>query len=183
MAAKTLRFYHLILSVLAILAYIYTHPRDLHAWLGYAVVAAIVFRFAWSMRDDPWFRLSRLKPSFEGLNFKNALAHPGTGKLITLIVFVSLIGAAATGVALDKGRTLGFADRPALQSEEVRPAGEATPRRERREQHERRHQPSALKEAHEVFANIFIVFAVLHMVHMFAYRRPMAKFMLFLKKK
>lgn len=171
--ARAIRVYHAFLAALALTAYFLTHPRYVHAFVGYAVTAIIVFRALWSLKRDPLLSFSRFIPSFQGMTAKNFLNHPATGRTITLIVFLSLIGACATGIAMDKGRALGLGlERPVAAAQNP---GEQGPHR--------RHERSELAEAHEFFANIFITFAVLHLAHGLAFRRLMAKFMLFMDKK
>ncbi|MDD4616052.1 MAG: cytochrome b/b6 domain-containing protein [Alphaproteobacteria bacterium] len=172
----SIRAYHIVLALLALAAYFSDDLRRIHAWLGYAVSAIIVFRLLWSFQGDPQLKLSCFIPCFKGIGIKNFLAHPATGKVLTLGVLLSLTGAAATGIALDKGRTLGLGQPASIQRE-----AEGEPVRER--QRERRHhERSAMREAHKIFADIFIVFVALHIAHMIAYRRPMAKWMFFLKR-
>lgn len=158
---KSLRAYHLALAVLALAAYFSDDLRRVHAYIGYAVGLIILFRLAWSLKPEPLLKLSRFIPSFKNIDGKNILRHPATGKVILLILTISLLGTVATGVALDKGRALGI--------------GES-----RGEHRKFQREKSFTKEAHELFANTFIVFVVLHGVHLFAYRRRMAKFMLYL---
>ncbi len=171
--ARAIRVYHAFLASLALAAYFITDARHIHALIGYAVTAIIVFRALWAFKNDPRLSLKRFIPSFRGMTVQNAKNHPAIGRTIILITMLSLIGACATGLAMDQGRAIGLGDeRPAASEFQ---AAAATPHR--------RHGSRALHEAHEIFANIFITFAILHLAHGLAFRRPMAKFMLFLNKK
>ncbi len=177
---EQIRIYHLVLAVLALLAYFSDDLRRIHAYLGYAVSAVIVFRLLWSLKGDPQLSLSGLLPSFEDAHVKNVLAHPAVSKTITLGVYLSLIGAAASGIAIDRGRTFGLGEKQATHFEA--PVTSEPPTRE--QNRERRHrEKSAIYEAHEFFANIFLIFAVLHIAHSLAFRRKLSQYMFFLKRR
>jgi cytochrome b len=174
---KALRLYHAVLAILTILAYFSDDLRRIHAYLGYAVSAVIVFRLLWSLKGEA-LSLKRLLPSFEGFTFRNALAHPALGKMLTLTVFLSLSGASITGIALDKGRAFTPSPPPQHRPEirlEQGTQNESQPR-------ERHRKKSPMRKAHAVFADIFLLAVILHIAHMFAFRRSFAKYMCFVQK-
>lgn len=178
-----LRMYHAILAAGAILAYVSGEWGIIHSYIGYGLTAVILFRLLWTLRGEPQFKLSNFVPSFKYFTIKNFLANSAISTLIVLGLSVSLIGTIATGIALDRGRALGLEEKPAAMeiaaNGEQQPSGEND--RERRREHRR--EKSSMREAHETFADIFLLFAILHAAHMFKFQRPMTKFMLFMNKK
>lgn len=86
-----IRIYHAVLAVLAILAYLTGDDDSIHAWLGYAVAAVIVFRLLWALTGNPHVGLMRFYPKFEGLNLSNAFTHHAITKTFMLGIAVSLL--------------------------------------------------------------------------------------------
>ncbi|MFA5040178.1 MAG: cytochrome b/b6 domain-containing protein [Bdellovibrionales bacterium] len=170
-----MRIPHAILAILALAAYFSDDQRHLHAIVGYAVTAALFLQAFWAFKINPYISLSRFIPSFAGMKANTFLKHPATGRVITIVVFLSLVGACITGIAMDKGRIFGLGPERQVQQGLTFEEYQRGPRPHR--------QRSAMSEAHEIFADIFIVFAVLHLTHSLAFRRPMAKFMFFLDKR
>ncbi|MBN8530475.1 MAG: hypothetical protein J0L97_01245, partial [Alphaproteobacteria bacterium] len=93
-----IRVYHATLAVLAMLAYVTGDDDAIHAWLGYAVAAVIVFRLVWALTGNPQVGLMRFYPSFEGLNLSNAFTHPAITKTFMLGIAVSLLSVTTTGL-------------------------------------------------------------------------------------
>lgn len=101
----------------------------MHAWLGYGVAGVIALRLMAALTGRVagiWtLGLQRLYPRFDGLRFDNALSHPAVSRVFIAAIAATLIGATVTGIALDRGRTLGLAAEavvaPAM-ADEGRPA-------------------------------------------------------------
>jgi cytochrome b561 len=93
-------------------------------------------------------------------------------RVLIAAIAATVIGATATGIALDRGRTLGLAAdvvlAPAMADEG------------RRERPPRSLAQRALKEAHEVLANLTLLIVGAHVGYLLLFRRPLARFMLFL---
>lgn len=173
-----LRGYHLALAVSAIAAYTTGEIGPFHSYIGYAVAAAIVLRLLLSLSKDKQLGFARFKPSFKNLKKANLSTHPAVSRVIILVLAISLIGATATGIAMDKGRSLGIG----ITSVSPDPNSNQT-ENSHNERMRKRIRNHSLKEAHEFFANIFILFALLHIAYLLKFRLPLAKYMLFLPQK
>ena len=162
--------------MLALLAYATEDFHALHAWLGYGVAAVVVLRLfaALTGRIAGIFTLGlqRFYPHFAGLRFDNVLSHPAVSRVLIATIALTLIGATATGIALDRGRTLGLAAQ-AVSAPAMADEG-------RRERPKRSPAERALKEAHEVLANLMLLSVGAHVGYLLLFRRPLARFMLFL---
>lgn len=143
----------------------------IHAWLGYGVAAVIIFRLLWALVGARQVGLMRFYPSFAGLNLNNAFTHPAISKCLLLGIALSLIAVTGTGISLDRGRAVGFANAGVI-SEAVA------------DDHERgrhgRDEEGLLSEAHEFFANLMLLFVGMHVTYLFLFKRPLAKYMLFM---
>ncbi len=173
---KFIRGYHAALAILAVLAFVTGELGLIHAWLGYGVAVVIMLRLLAATGVVVGARqlgLQRFYPHFDGLRFDNAISHPAVSRVIIAVIAVSLIGATATGIAMDRGRAIGLAGvivaSPALADSEARAV------RPRRSQAER-----ALKEAHELLANLMLLAVGGHVAYLLLFRRPLARFMLFI---
>lgn len=169
---QRIRAYHATLAVLAVAAYLSAEWDVVHALLGYAVAAILVLRLVAGLSGMPQLGLSRFYPQFEGLRLDNALAHPAISRALLMGIALSLAGVSLTGVALDGGRTLGVAAiaQPALADEHGSGGGEDD-------------EGGVIGEAHEFFANALVLFVLAHVAYLFAFKRPLARFMLFLDRK
>lgn len=173
---QLIRALHAALAVLAGLAYVTGEWGAVHAWLGYGLAAVVLLRLlaALTGRIAGIFTLGlqRFYPHFAGLRFDNALSHPAVSRVLIAGIALSLIGATATGIAMDRGRTLGLAAdaivAPAMADEG---RGNRPPRSL---------AEKALKEAHEVLANLMLLTVGAHVGYLLLFRRPLARFMLFL---
>lgn len=176
-----IRVLHAALAVLAVLAYVTEDWGRVHAWLGYGVAIVIVLRLlaAGTGRIAGIFSLGlqRFYPHFAGLRFDNALSHPAVSRVLIAAIAVTVIGATATGIALDRGRALGLAPSTLASSSLVAPAQAEEGRRLRPQ---RSPVDRMLKEAHEVLANLMLLSVGAHVGYLLLFRRPLARFMLFL---
>ncbi len=171
-----IRIYHVILAVFAILAYLTGDDDSIHAWLGYAVATVVIFRLLWALTGNPHVGLMRFYPKFEGLKLSNVFAHPAITKTFMLGIAISLLSVAATGIFMDQGKSIGFADVELITAAF---AGDDN-------RHGRKVEVfmgEALEETHEFFGNLLLVFVVLHVSYLLLFKRPLAKFMLFIPKK
>jgi cytochrome b len=170
---QRLRIYHATLAILAILAYLTGEKFTLlHAWLGYGVVIVISLRLLWALSGERQFGLMRFYPSFEGLKLDNAFTHPSISKSLMLGIALSLILATVTGIALDKGASIGLANTEIIANANAY-ADDDEPKESKGFLSE------ALEESHELFANLMLLFVGLHVTYIAFFKFPLAKFMLF----
>lgn len=173
---QLIRALHAALAALAGLAYVTGEWGAVHAWLGYGVAAVVLLRLVTALSGriaGIWtLGLQRFYPHFAGLHFDNVLSHPAVSRVLIAAIAVSVIGATATGIAMDGGRTLGLAAdvivAPAMADEARQDRPKRTP------------AEKALKEAHEVLANLMLLTVGAHVGYLLLFRRPLARFMLFL---
>jgi cytochrome b len=118
--------------------------------------------------------LMRFYPSFEGLNLDNAMTHPAISKSLLFGIALSLLAATGTGIALDQGNALGFAKTELVAGAYADDNGLG------RRGHE---EEGLLSEAHELFANLMLLFVGMHVTYLFWFKRPLAKYMLFVANK
>ncbi|MFZ4762219.1 MAG: cytochrome b/b6 domain-containing protein [Alphaproteobacteria bacterium] len=171
-----IRIYHAVLAVFALLSYITGEMGLIHAWLGYGVAMIIMLRIFWSLNGAQQLGLARFYPAFAGMNNQNFWQHPAISRILLLGIALSLTGATITGIAMDKGKTIGlvnnngglvqtaFAEDAYQQAEE----GET--------------EESMTSEWHELLANIMLAFVGMHVGYLVLCKRPLAKFMLFMRK-
>ena len=169
-----IRIYHATLATLAILAYLTGELGLVHAWLGYGVAIVIALRLLWTLSGERQVGLMRFYPSFEGLKANNMLTHPAISKTLMLGIALSLIAVTGTGIAIDKGKSVGLANAQmvsaAYADDDEREGG-----------HEK--EEGFLTETHELFANLLLLFVGMHVTYILLFKFPLAKFMLFVPKK
>jgi len=175
-----IRLFHAALAALVLLAYATGDDDSVHCWLGYAVVFLVVVRIAWGLTGVPQLGLMKYYPHFEGLRLDNAMTHPAISRSLLLAIALSIITTAATGIAMDRGRTLGFAPAAVSVATSTSQADEALRGRLARER--KRHHPKWLEEVHEVVANLVLVIVGCHVTYLLIWKRPLALFMLFVVK-
>lgn len=179
-----LRVYHALLASLVVVAYISGDLEPAHNWIGYAVALVIVARLMWAATGVPQLGLARFYPKFEGLKLGTAMTHPAISRALLLGIAACLIGATVTGVAMDRGRAIGIAS----ARDELTAASPAKPRAEPtklavREEHEAEGDDEGLmSEAHEFLANLLVGFVGLHVGYLLLFKRPLARFMLFIDR-
>lgn len=184
------RLYHATLAVLAILAYLTGEIDPVHAWLGYGVAVVIVLRLLWAIGGERQAGLMRFYPNFDGLKLDSAMTHPAISRTLMLGIGLSLLTVTGTGIAMDRGRSVGLA--PA-GIERQGTAAENSDRRTDRttyrhdDDHENDHEDddddSALSEVHEFAGNLLLLFVGLHVTYLLVFKRPLARFMLFLPRR
>jgi cytochrome b len=186
---QRLRTYHALLATLVVLAFVSREAGLAHAWLGYGVAGVIALRLVLALTGQPQLGLSRFYPRFENLQLGTALTHPAIRRTLLLAIAVCLAAAVGTGVAMDGGRALGLASTsPAVAAASVqsapRPATfrgeEAGEEREEAGEAAGEQEGGPMGEAHEVFANLLIALVVAHVSYLLLFKRPLARFMLFL---
>lgn len=172
---QKIRTYHAILAVLSLLAYITGELGIIHSWLGYGVAMVIAFRLLWALSGNPHVGLMRFYPSFEGLNLTNIFTHPSITKIFMLGIALNLIATTATGITIDKGKSIGLANT------EIVVTAYADNDRGHHKKSESFYE-EALEEVHEFFANFLLLFVGMHVSYLLLFKFPLAKFMLFLNK-
>lgn len=167
-----IRIYHATLGILSMLAYLTGDFGLVHSWFGYGVAAVIAFRLLWALTGNPHVGLMRFYPSFAGLNLPNAFTHPAITKTLILGIALSLTAATATGIAMDNGKSIGLADAAFVSAAYA-------------DDHDKDKgfMGEALEETHEFFANLLLLFVGMHVSYLFLFKRPLAKFMLFVQTK
>ena len=178
------RLYHATLASLAILAYLTGEVFPAHAWLGYGVAFIIAARLAWAIGGERQFGLTRFYPDFSGLKLKGAATHPAISRTLMLGIALTLVTATGTGIAMDRGRSL-----PSMSSDLVAAPANAEKQTEtiRARNHdddddEGEDDEGRLSEVHELSANLLLLFVGLHVAYLILFKRPLAKFMLFLPR-
>lgn len=176
-AMHRLRLYHAILAVLVLAAYLTGELGLIHAWLGYAVAAIIALRLAAALLGVRQLGLMRFYPDFEALRLDRRVTHPAISHTLLLGIALSLIGATATGIAMDRGAALGVGTPTVGVSWEAEDdeRGRGIRRRERE-----RGEEGLLAEAHEALADLLIALVALHVVYLLLFKRPLALYMLFM---
>jgi cytochrome b len=173
-----LRAYHAILGLLVIAAFLTGELGTIHAVLGYAIAVIIGGRLIAALSGLRQLGLSRFYPQFDGLTLGNAITHPAISKTLLAGIAACLILATATGIALDRGRTLSLATSVVMTEAHARDDS-----RERRRDAEGRggkQEDGILSEAHEGLSNLLMIIVGLHVAYLFLFKRPLARFMLFL---
>jgi cytochrome b len=175
------RLYHATLASLALLAYLTGEMFPAHAWLGYGLAFVILARLAWAIGGERQFGLTRFYPNFTGLKLKGAATHPAVSRTLMLGIALSLLTATGIGIVMDKGRFL-----PSMTADLAAPAAFTAERdeaeHERRGDREDEGDESAVSEVHELSANLMLLFVGLHVAYLILFKRPLAKFMLFLPR-
>lgn len=180
------RLYHALLAILAIAAYLTGDIFPAHAWLGYGVAAVIVLRLLWAIGGERQVGLMRFYPKFDGLKLKVAITHPAISRVLMLGIALSLLTVSATGIIMDEGRVFGL--KAAGIERQAGASGADTSRtgREHSEDDEDgedgEDDEGPLSEIHELAGNLLLPFVGLHIAYLLAFKRPLAKFMLFVPR-
>lgn len=173
-----LRAYHALLAVLAIAAYLSAEWGRTHAWFGYGVAAVIVLRLALALTGAPQLGLMRFYPHFEGMKLGNAMTHPAISRTLLLAIAISLLGVTGTGIAMDRGRAIGFAGTPPVSTDIVGETRDGEYDEGGRESDEDEEE-GVVAEVHELLANLLVLLVGLHVSYLLLFKRPLARFMLF----
>ena len=173
-----LRAYHAILGLLVIAAFLTGELGTIHAVLGYAIAVIIGGRLVAALSGLRQLGLSRFYPQFDGLTLGNAFTHPAISKTLLAGIAACLILATATGIALDRGRTLGLATSVVVTEAQARDEGREYHRDA--EGRDAKQEDGILGEAHEGLSNFLMLIVGLHVAYLLLFKRPLARFMLFL---
>ncbi len=169
-----IRIFHAFLALTVLAAYFSAEMGLIHAWLGYGVAALILFRLIWALSGVPQLGLERFYPSFKDLRLKGIATHPAISRVLLAGIAISVIGATGTGVLMDNGRVLqptslsSFSFSGENENEESEGSEDES--------------GEAYEEAHELLANLALAFVIMHVLYLLAFKRPLARFMLFANK-
>lgn len=192
---KALRFYHLLLAGITLLAYFTAEELGLvHAWAGYLVAALLGVRLLLGVLRQRGFELRRLMPSLAAPpRGQDGIRHPIISRLLVLAILTSVAGAAGTGIAMDQGDTL--VGQSIRLHDEDGERGEAREHGDDDDDEQRADQTriaedgeigededeGPLSELHELFGNLILPLVALHALYLLLVRFELARFMLFMK--
>lgn len=150
---KSFRLYHLILAVIALVNYFTGDWREipLHFYAGYVLAAYMIFRLVFALSKNKSFSFARFR-----LSLKDKVSL--TNSLLLWGIAVSLIGAIASGVALEGGRHIGLSLPPVAD----------------------RH---FWRETHSLTSDLFLILSIAHIALLIYARRAWAFYMIFIEKK
>lgn len=171
-----IRIFHAFLALTVLAAYFSAETGLIHAWLGYGVAALIAIRLIWALSGAPQLGLERFYPSFKDMHLKGIATHPAISRILLAGIAISVIGATGTGIMMDKGR--------AFQPTSLSSFPFSSENESEEHEHEGGEDESgeAYEEAHELLANLAIAFVIMHVLYLLAFKRPLARFMLFANK-
>jgi cytochrome b len=197
---KLYRLFHLGFALLAIAAYLSAEELGLiHAWLGYAIAAALGLRLILGLLRQRGFELKRLIPRFSQAPVnQSGMRHPAISRLLVASILACMLGAAGTGIAMDQGGTL--VGKSIRSSDEEGGEGRRESRIEREEaqrplpaligtaraedeQADEEDEEGWLGELHEFFGNLLLPLVAVHILYLLAFRFDLARFMLFLERR
>jgi cytochrome b len=173
-----LRAYHAVLGLLVIAAFLTGELGTIHAVLGYAIAVIIAGRLIAALSGLRQLGLTRFYPQFEGLTLGNAFTHPAISKTLLAGIAACLISATTTGIAMDRGRTLGFATSFVVTEAQARD-GSLERHRDAEARGGEQHD-GVVGELHEGLSNLLMIIVGLHVAYLFLFKRPLARFMLFI---
>lgn len=179
---QKIRLYHALLALLVTAAYLTgDDAEELHIWFGYAVAGVILFRAGWAIVGPKQFGISRLFPDLMELARVRRMNHPMISRTLLAGIVINLLLVTGTGLLMEPPPLGPFAAEmtisAALADEDE---GEREHDRGRERDGERESKvDEALEEVHETTANLLVLFVALHVAYLFAFKRPMALFMLF----
>lgn len=171
---RRLRIFHAVLAIVVLAAYLSAETGILHAWLGYLVAGLIVFRLIWALSGAPQLGLARFYPSFKDLHLKGFATHPAISRVLLSGIAICTIGVTGTGLLMDNGQALqqpSFSAISFSEDEDDENGGE-----------DENESGGVYEEAHELLGNLVIGFVSLHVLYLLAFKRPLARFMLFANK-
>jgi cytochrome b len=171
-----IRLYHAALALLVTAAYFTGDELEgVHNWLGYAVAAVILFRALWAAVGPRQLGISRLFPDLTELAKVRRLNHPMISRTLLAGIVVTLLLTTGTGLLMEPPPIGGFAAEVTIAPAFADDDGEREHDRDGKEN-------EALEEVHETAANLLVLFVVLHVAYLLAFKRPMALFMLFARE-
>lgn len=185
-----LRLFHAVLALGVVLAFFSPEWGGVHRWLGYGVAGMILLRLVMALTGAPQLGLMRFYPHIHGLKLGTVFTHPAISGALLMGIAICLIGVTGTGIALDRGRTFGLG-----RAESGQLAGAGAPKApvvrgadEEEVDHPgrgERHGGEAegddvIEGAHELLGNLLMVLVGGHVAYLLLFKRPLARFMLFL---
>ena len=179
-----IRAYHAVLAILATLAYATGELEIVHAWLGYGVSLAIVFRLLLVLSGERQLGLMRYYPKFRGLKLGNLATHPAISRTLLLGIAACLIGVTLTGITMDRGHAIGLSGSTvaSVAGASAAMADDGKRDRQGRDGGKREKDEGVLGEIHETLANLLLTLVILHIAYLLLFKWPLARFMLFLQK-
>jgi len=159
------RTFHWLFALVFLLIYLSGDDGSLfHVWLGYCLVVFVTIRISFAfikMKGFPVFF-----PSFQ-----SGVTSVTVSKLLAMAIFLFASTTLISGlVMVDHRQILGFASEHI-----VTPAyADDDDEREQRQYQSRNDSSHAIKEVHEVAANLTLACAVVHILFVLAYRRRFA---------
>lgn len=187
-AMQRLRVYHALLALLVVFAFLSPEWGHVHSWLGYGVAVMILARLVMALTGAPQLGLMRFYPHFHGLKLGTVFTHPAISGALLLAIALCLIGVTGTGIALDQGRTFGLGRTE--MGQQARPATPELPIIRGDDDEDGEHRGGgaedeeggeAIEEVHEVLGNLLMFLVGGHVAYLLLFKRPLARFMLFLK--
>ncbi len=181
---ERLRLFHAAQAILAVLVYATGELGIIHAWLGYALAALIVFRIAWGLIGPRQVSLTKFMPALAEMRKIASPDQPVIGKLLLAGVAVSLLLATISGFALDRpSLTAAGMHAPAASTTAAAPVKASAIVRAGFEfdDDEGEGEEGWIGELHEVTASLFLILAAVHAAYLLLFKRNFALFMLFRK--
>ncbi len=173
-----LRAYHAVLGLLVGAAFLTGEAGTVHAALGYAIAVIIAGRLVAALSGLRQLGLSRFYPQFDGLTLGNAFTHPAISKTLLAGIAVCLISATATGIAMDLARTGGSTTGVVVTGDGARDDDRERGRDADARGGER--EDGIVGGLHEGLSNLLMIIVGLHVAYLFLFKRPLARFMLFI---
>ena len=157
--------------------------RNLHAIAcnDYAVALILLIRLAMAFTGVRQLGMMRFYPNFDGLKLNNVFTHPAISRTLLLTIAACLITVVGTGLAMDHGRAFTKLISPdqKISSVVARPASDQDDNDEGEQGRDENEDGGWLNELHEVSGNLLMLIVVVHVTYLFAFKRPIARFMLF----
>jgi len=162
-----IRTFHWLFAFVFILIYLSGDDGSLfHVWLGYCLVVFVTVRIVFAFIKMKGFPV--LFPSFQ-----SGVASVTISKLLAMAIFLFASTTLISGlIMVDHRQIFGFAS-----AQIVTPAyadDDDDGEQEQRQYKSRNDSSHAIKEVHEVVANLTLVCAVIHILFVLAYRRRFA---------
>ncbi len=165
------RGFHWLLAALFVVAYVSEgEPIWLHSWAGYAITALLLLRFVWGFVGPRHARFAdfvyRPKTTLGYLlalpigKARRYLGHSPAGGAMVVALLLALAGTAGTGMALHAVRNNAG---PLAGIVKAAPMEQIAPQTDDRGRSRARKPGRALKEVHEIFANLTLVLVFLHL--------------------
>lgn len=165
-----LRLYHAAIGVLAAAAYLTQEIERVHIWIGYLLAALLGVRIILAMIAPRALTAPHWLIGKGDLTMAKGLQSPIIGKLILAGIMACLTVVIATGVTMDQ-KLMVRADALAITSAHADERGSSR---------ERSKPNKAIKEVHEVAANLLFVIVALHIAYLLLWRRQYALSMIYL---